>query len=49
FVEEALIYHSYPYAESILRFFEAQMIEKHLKRLISRGLVREVDGKYVQA
>ncbi|MCD6298408.1 MAG: MBL fold metallo-hydrolase, partial [Deltaproteobacteria bacterium] len=49
FVEEALIYHRYPYAESILRFFEAQMIEKHLKRLISRGLVREVDGKFVRA
>jgi glyoxylase-like metal-dependent hydrolase (beta-lactamase superfamily II) len=49
FVEEALIYHSYPYGESILRFFEAQMDEKHIKRLISRGLVREVDGKFVQA
>ena len=49
FVEKALIYHSYPYGESILRFFEAQMDEKHVKRLIKRGLVKEVDGKYVRA
>jgi glyoxylase-like metal-dependent hydrolase (beta-lactamase superfamily II) len=49
FVEKALIYHSYPYAESILRFFEAQMDEKHVKRLIKRGLVKEVDGKFVRA
>ena len=49
FVEKALIYQGYPYGESILRFFEAQMDEKHVKRLMSRGLVKEVDGKYVRA
>jgi glyoxylase-like metal-dependent hydrolase (beta-lactamase superfamily II) len=49
FVEKALIYQGYPYGASILRFFEAQMDEKHVKRLISRGLVKEVDGKYVRA
>lgn len=47
-VEKALIYRRYPYGESILRFFEAQMDEKHIRRLISRGLVKEVDGKFVQ-
>ncbi len=46
-VETALIYQGYPYGESILRFFEAQMDEKHIKRLMSRGLVKEVDGKFV--
>jgi glyoxylase-like metal-dependent hydrolase (beta-lactamase superfamily II) len=49
FVEESLIYHGYPYGVSILRFFEGQMVGKHLKRLIKRGLVKEVDGKFVQA
>ena len=48
FVEKALIYHGYPYGESILRFFEAQMDEKHIRRLISRGLVKEADGKFVR-
>jgi glyoxylase-like metal-dependent hydrolase (beta-lactamase superfamily II) len=49
FVEKALIYQGYPYGESILRFFEAQMDEKHVKRLMSRGLVKEVDGKFIRA
>jgi len=49
FVEKALIYQGYPYAASILRFFEAQIVEKHIKRLIFRGLVKEVDGKFIRA
>ena len=48
FVEKALIYQGYPYAASILRFFEAQMVEKHLNRLMKRGLVREAGG-YVKS
>jgi glyoxylase-like metal-dependent hydrolase (beta-lactamase superfamily II) len=47
FVEKALIYKKYPYAASILRFFEAQMTEKHLNRLISKGLVREEGDRFV--
>ena len=46
FVEQALIYQKYPYRPSILRFFEAQMIDKHLKRLVSKGLVEMKDGRY---
>ncbi|RLJ02606.1 MAG: hypothetical protein DRP08_04455 [Candidatus Aenigmatarchaeota archaeon] len=48
FVEKALIYQGYPYAPSILRFFEAQMVEKHLNRLIKSGLAREAGG-YVKS
>jgi len=48
FVEKALIYQDYPYGASILRFFEAQMIDKHLRRLMSKGLVRNVDGTFVR-
>ena len=46
FVEKALIYQKYPYAEPILRFFEAQMISKHLDRLISKGLVTKKDRSF---
>ena len=48
FVEKALIYKKYPYVPSILRFFEAQMAEKHLKRLLSRGLVRKENNRFVR-
>ena len=48
FVEKALIYKKYPYVPSILRFFEAQMAEKHLKRLLSSGLVRKENHKFVR-
>jgi glyoxylase-like metal-dependent hydrolase (beta-lactamase superfamily II) len=47
FVETALIYKKYPFAASILRFFEAEMISKHLDRLMKRGLVAMEDGKFV--
>ncbi|UCF85393.1 MAG: MBL fold metallo-hydrolase [Desulfobacteraceae bacterium] len=49
FVEEALIYQKYPYAESILRFFEFQMMSKHLDRLMSNGLVTKKEGKFFRA
>ena len=44
FVERALIYGKYPYGPSILRFFEAQMVDKHLERLVSKGRVERKLG-----
>jgi hypothetical protein len=49
FVDKALIYQKYPYVASILRFFEAEMISKHLDRLMSKGLVTKKDGKIFRA
>jgi hypothetical protein len=49
FVDKALIYRKYPYVASILRFFEAEMISKHLDRLMSKGLVTKKDGKFFRA
>jgi len=46
FVDRALIYKKYPYMASILRFFEAEMINKHLDRLMSKGLVTEKNGRF---
>ena len=48
FVEEALIYQKYPFATTILRFFEAEMISKHLKRLMSKGLVKKKDERFLR-
>ena len=48
FVDKALIYRKYPYVASILRFFEAEMIRKHLDRLMSKGLVPKKDGKFLK-
>jgi glyoxylase-like metal-dependent hydrolase (beta-lactamase superfamily II) len=48
FVEKAMIYKKFPYLASVLTFFEAQMTEKHLNRLISRGLVSKVGNKFVR-
>jgi glyoxylase-like metal-dependent hydrolase (beta-lactamase superfamily II) len=48
FVEEALIYKKHPYLASVLRFFEAQMAEKHLQRLVSMGLVSKEDNRFVR-
>ena len=49
FVDKALIYQKYPYGASILRFFEAEMISKHLDRLMSEGLLTKKDGKFFRA
>ncbi|MCJ7542432.1 MAG: hypothetical protein MUO88_22515, partial [Desulfobacterales bacterium] len=49
FVDKALIYRKYPYAASILRFFEAEMIRKHLDRFMSNGLVTKKDGKFFKS
>ena len=46
FVDKALVYKRYPYAASILKFFEAEMINKHLDRLRSKGLVIKRDGRF---
>jgi hypothetical protein len=48
-VDQALIYSSFPYVPALLRYWERQMIQKHLNRLIRKGLVRERDGVYVPA
>ena len=48
FVEEALIYQKYPFATTILRFFEAGMISKHLKRLMSKGLAKKKDERFLR-
>ena len=48
-VDQALIYGSFPYARELLRYWEGQMLKKHLERLIERGLVRERDSAYVRA
>ena len=45
-MDKALIYRKYSYAASILRFFEAEMIRKHLDRFMSKGLVTKKDGKF---
>jgi len=47
-VDQALIYGSYPYAPELLRYWEGQMVQKHLRRLMDRGLVRESDGAYIR-
>ncbi len=48
-VDQAFIYGSFPYARELLRYWEGQMLRKHLERLIERGLVRERDSTYVRA
>ncbi len=47
-VDQALIYGSYPYAPELLRYWEGQMLQKHLRRLIEQGRVRESDGLYIR-
>jgi glyoxylase-like metal-dependent hydrolase (beta-lactamase superfamily II) len=48
FVEAALIYQSYPYMAPVLRWFEANMIEQHLRDLMERGLVTAEDGRFLR-
>jgi glyoxylase-like metal-dependent hydrolase (beta-lactamase superfamily II) len=48
-IDQALIYGSFPYAPELLRYWEGQMLQKHLHRLVEKGLVREKDGAYFQA
>ncbi len=45
--QAAPIYGSYPYAEPLLRYWEGQMIQKHLDEMIAAGsVIREEDGRY---
>ena len=43
-VEFAPIYGKFPYAEPLLRYWEAEMIQKHLERLIIAGKVEKRHG-----
>ncbi len=46
-VDLSPFYQCYPYAEMLLRYWEEQMIRKHLARLVARGEVAETeDGKF---
>jgi ribonuclease/clavin/mitogillin len=47
-VGQGLIYNSFPYVPQIMRFWEGQMIDKHLQRLIDRGLIQEHNGRYAR-
>jgi glyoxylase-like metal-dependent hydrolase (beta-lactamase superfamily II) len=47
-VGQALIYGGFPYAPELLRFWEGQMVLKHLQRLIQRALVEERNGTYAR-
>ena len=48
-VDKAIIYGSFPVRPRILRFWERQMIVKHLERLEAAGRVRRTDEGYVRA
>lgn len=48
-IDQALIHGSFPHAPELLRYWEGQMLQKHLHRLVDKGLVREKDGAYSQA
>lgn len=40
-VDKAPIYSSFPYAKPLLRYWEGQMIKKHLKELVKQGKVMQ--------
>jgi glyoxylase-like metal-dependent hydrolase (beta-lactamase superfamily II) len=48
-VELAPIYGSFPYMEPLLRFWEAQMISKHLKQLETDGRVKRHGNSYIKS
>jgi glyoxylase-like metal-dependent hydrolase (beta-lactamase superfamily II) len=45
-VDEAPIYGKYPYAEPLLRYWEGNMIKKHLEELVDEGKVVKREEKY---
>lgn len=47
--EEPLIYISYPFAPELLRRWEENMLRKHLRRLMERGLVEETERGFVRS
>lgn len=44
-VDHSPFYQGYPYASQLLRYWESQMVRKHLARLIDRGLA---DDKWIE-
>jgi len=48
-VELAPVYGSFPYMEPLLRFWEAQMISKHLKQLEIDGRVKRQGSSYIRS
>ena len=47
-IEEPLIYATYPSAPELLRRWEENMLRKHLRRLMDRGLVSATEKGYVR-
>jgi glyoxylase-like metal-dependent hydrolase (beta-lactamase superfamily II) len=47
-VEQALIYGGFPYAPDLLRYWEGQMVLKHLERLVHKGLIRQQGDTYTR-
>ncbi len=48
-IEQPLIYHSYPFAPELLRRWEENMLGKHLRRLVDRGLVGKTEKGFIRA
>jgi glyoxylase-like metal-dependent hydrolase (beta-lactamase superfamily II) len=48
-VDKAVIYGSFPIRPGLLRFWERQMVEKHLNRMMDRGEVIQEDGQFVRS
>jgi glyoxylase-like metal-dependent hydrolase (beta-lactamase superfamily II) len=46
--EQPLIYRSYPFAPELLRRWEENMLRKHLRRLMDRGLVEETKEGFLR-
>jgi ribonuclease/clavin/mitogillin len=47
-VEQPLIYQSYPFAPDLLRRWDENMVGKHLRRLIDRGLVEQTEKGFIR-
>lgn len=47
-VDRPLIYRDFPYAPQLLRLWHKNMLQKHLRRLTQRGLVRETAKGYIR-
>lgn len=47
-VEEPLIYRDFPFAPELLRLWHKNMLQKHLDRLVQRGLARKTGERYIR-
>lgn len=47
-VDRPLIYRDFPYAPQLLRLWQKNMLQKHLRRLTQRGLVRKTAKGYIR-